>query len=232
MQSRRGLIFIWAVLILFGGFTRLEAQTFTNVATTLPGVDDPGSLIWGDLDNDGRLDVILTGDSDVDQFGYPNTPIAQAWRNTGSGFVKYFDFPGGVTFGSVALADYDNDGRLDVALAGYTSFNTNIAQVWHNTGSGFVKTFDFPVTGFGTMAWGDFDGDGLPDLVIAASTLTFWRNTGTNFVQVGSLPGFFSSVTIRWGDYDNDGRLDLLISGQVSGGLCHAGLAQHAVWLC
>lgn len=218
MQSRRGLIFIWAVLILFGGFTRLEAQTFTNVATTLPGVDDPGSLIWGDLDNDGRLDVILTGDSDVDQFGYPNTPIAQAWRNTGSGFVKYFDFPGGVTFGSVALADYDNDGRLDVALAGYTSFNTNIAQVWHNTGSGFVKTFDFPVTGFGTMAWGDFDGDGLPDLVIAASTLTFWRNTGTNFVQVGSLPGFFSSVTIRWGDYDNDGRLDLLISGQVSGG--------------
>jgi hypothetical protein len=71
----------------------------------VPGTSD-GSVAWGDYDNDGRLDFLLT-----------TLGGSQLWRNTESGFtnVTASVAPGlpPLTDSAVAWGDYDNDGRLD-----------------------------------------------------------------------------------------------------------------------
>ncbi len=191
------------------------------VPIPIPGLPGgfSGSVAWGDYDNDGRLDFLITGQ--------PNGPnFSQLWRNTGSGFsnVTASVAPGlpGVAQGSVAWGDYDNDGRLDFLLTG-----AGISQLWRNTGSGFSNVTasvapGLPVgfSGF-SAAWGDYDNDSRLDFLLtgggASNTSTLWRNTGSGFSNVTAsvAPGVPAATagSVAWGDYDNDGRLDFLLAG-------------------
>ena len=199
------------------GFSNVTA----SIAPGLPGLFD-SSVAWGDFDNDGRLDLLITGLTNV------TSPIAvsQVWRNTANGFtnVPIAGLPG-VAESSVAWRDFDGDGRLDFLICGTTNGNVSgaITQLWRNTGNGFTNV---PIPGlagtsFGSVAWGDFDNDGRPDFLVTGSNLgsQLWRNTGHGFTNV-PIPGlhdvFVSSVA--WGDYDNDGLLDFLIEGLSTNG--------------
>jgi hypothetical protein len=203
---------------------------FIKVAD-LPGVS-ASSVAWGDYDNDGRLDFLLTGSTNL---GYPG--ISQVWRNTGSGFTNV-PIPGllGVSGGSVAWGDYDNDGRLDFLLTG-----AGIAQVWRNTGSGFANVTatvapGLPEVYYSSVAWGDYDNDGRLDILLTGDSddegyvAQVWRNTGSGFANVTATvaPGLLGVYlgSVAWGDYDNDGRLDFLLTGDT--GLGYDCIAQ--VW--
>ena len=181
----------------------------------LPGVAR-SSVAWGDYDNDGRLDFVLTGDTGT---GF----ISQVWRNTGSGFSESHAGLPGVSLGSVAWGDYDNDGRLDILLTGRTNdIGGLISQVWRNTGSGFTNiNAGLPGVFFSSVAWGDYDNDGRLDILLTGNTGTrvsqVWRNTGSGFTNINAgLPGV-SLGTAAWADYDSDGRLDFLITGTTNG---------------
>jgi hypothetical protein len=184
---------------------------FTNVPIPgLPGVYG-SSVAWGDYDNDGRLDFLLTG-----------LGVSQLWRNTGGGFTNV-PIPGlpGVYLSSVAWGDYDNDGRLDFLLTGTPDFSTFVSQLWRNTGSGFTNV---PIPGLpgvltGSVAWGDYDNDGRLDFLLTGNTgdtrvSQLWQNTGSGFTNV-PVPGLprVNWPSVVWGDYDNDGRLDFLLTG-------------------
>jgi hypothetical protein len=183
-----------------------------------------GPAAWGDFDNDGRLDLALTG--------YTNTSfargVAQVWRNTGSGFTNIQAGLPGVVDGSVAWGDYDNDGRLDLLLMGAAESNGTqsvVAQVWRNTGGGFTNIqAGLPGVFIGAAEWGDYDNDGRLDILLSGKTndidqtggaiCQLWRNTGAGFSQVpGFGPPGLCGGTAAWGDYDNDGRLDILLVG-------------------
>jgi len=200
------------------GFSNVTA----SLAPGLPGVSD-GTVAWGDFDNDGRLDFLFTGLTNFSSaFG-----LSQVWRNTGSGFTNV-PIPGlpGVSAGSAAWSDFDNDGRLDFLITGTTNGLPSgaIAQLWRNTGSGFtnVPIPGLPGVNVGSLAWGDFDNDGWPDFLITGITngpsndsiSQLWRNTGSGFtnVPIPGLRGVFVS-SLGWGDFDNDGRLDFLLEG-------------------
>ena len=178
------------------------------------------SLAWGDFDNDGRLDFLITG---LVNFS-PTVGISQVWRNTGSGFTNV-PIPGlpGVAWGSGAWGDFDNDGQPDFLITGETNGFSNGAtsQLWRNTGSGFtnVPMPGLPGTTYGSLAWADYDSDGRLDFLIAGlgvedAVSQVWRNTGSGFINVPvpNLPGTFDN-TLAWGDYDSDGRLDFVIAG-------------------
>ncbi len=93
----------------------LLAADFSDISA---GIDDVqvGSVAWGDYDNDGDLDILLTGQD------ASSALISRVYRQESSGsFSDISAGLDGVWRGSVAWGDYDNDGDLDILLTGQSS---------------------------------------------------------------------------------------------------------------
>jgi sugar lactone lactonase YvrE len=203
---------------LNGGFqatTRIlrnTGGTFVDIGAGLPGVFD-SSVAWGDYDNDGDLDLALTGRNDA------GTPLARIYRNTAGTFVDIGAGLPAVFMGSVAWGDYDNDGDLDLLLAGDVANGGDlITRLYANNGGNFVDIeAGLPGLHLGTVAWGDYDNDGDLDLALTGDasppTARVYRNSSGAFADIDAgLPGRIQSC-LAWGDYDNDGDLDLAFIG-------------------
>ncbi len=160
------------------------------------------SVAWGDYDNDGDLDILLTGND-----------IASIYRNDGGGTFTYINagLPG-VNYSSVAWGDYDNDGDLDILLTG-----NGTASIYRNDGGGTFTDINAGLPGVdnGSVAWGDYNNDGDLDILLAGNGIaSIYRNDGGGtFTDIkAGLPGIYNS-SVAWGDYDNDGDLDILLTG-------------------
>jgi hypothetical protein len=180
-----------------------------------------GSGAWGDYDNDGRLDLAMTGLSTSN-----NTTRAQIWHNNANGtFSNAFTF-GGHFRGDIQWADLDNDGYLDALVTGPTSFPSGAPTTvfWRNIGgTNFVEVpTSLPASIYSTITIGDFDNDGRQDIVVYGSTSVtagrIFRNLGSFVFTTNGLPGFTNSGAgvstysqwARFADVDNDGWLDLV----------------------
>jgi hypothetical protein len=193
--------------------------TFAKIAD-LTGVFG-GAVAVGDLYNDGHLDIVLTGET-------PNkTPIAQIWRNLGNGvFSNAVSLGGGAGFGTVTVADFDNDGYQDILLTGIDrgSFTT---QLWRNLGNGAFTNVNVSLPGVASSSAGigDFDNDGNLDILLSGFSANgaylsqLWRNLGNDqFTNLNEGLPPVQSGTLPVGDFNNDGQPDFLVSGTVPSG--------------
>jgi hypothetical protein len=182
--------------------------TFTDVAPAAGVTNDrmAKGVAWGDYDNDGDLDLY------VSNFG-PN----RLYRNNGDGsftdvapLLKVTE-PAGQSF-VPWFWDYDNDGWLDLIVAGYGAAVEDIAldylgqqpeagqrpRLYRNTSRGAFEDVTGKVGLNRVMLpmganFGDIDNDGWPDFYLGTgdpqfSTLVpnvmFWNDSGQRFVDV------------------------------------------------
>ena len=189
-----------------------DAAPFTPVDTGLQGLGE-SLAAWGDYDNDGDLDLLMTGCSLISSTGGCFHNKTNLYRNDGAGvFTAVSTSLPGVMNGSIAWGDYDADGDLDIFLSGCEAYYIygcywSTASIYRNEGGGSFTDISAGLpTRFAESTWGDYDNDGDLDLLLGSSV---YRNDGGTFVSVWTGPEKVGA----WGDYDNDGDLDLALSG-------------------
>ena len=221
--------------------------TFKEVAGASGG-GWSSSAAWLDADGDGRLDLAvaryLKWDFEPDiwcgarQPGYRSychpdqfEPVTHLlYRNKGDGNFEDVSHASG--FGrapgkglGIAIADYDRDGRVDIAVA-----NDSVAQqLFRNLGGGRFEEVGFDAgiaydddgrafSGMG-IDFGDYDNDGWPDLVLnalAGQRFALFRNQRGRFEYesgksgVGAITRNRSGWGLKFADVNLDGRLDIV----------------------
>ena len=130
-------------------------------------------------------------------------------------FLPQQTFAAGSYPTSVAVGDFNGDGKPDLAVS---SFNSNNSSVLLGNGDGTFQTQQTFATGDApsSVAVGDFDGDGKADLAVTFSgshsvSVLLGNGDGTFRAQqtfaTGSVP---SSAAV--GDFNGDGWSDLVVA--------------------
>ncbi|MBS1859151.1 MAG: VCBS repeat-containing protein [Acidobacteria bacterium] len=194
--------------------------TFTDVSIE-SGLDtcvNGFSIVAGDYDNDGFVDLFVT------RLGfYPGD--GTLYHNNGDGTFTDVTEKAGLQVWEPVFSghwvDYDCDGKLDLFLAanvGGLFDRQSPHRLFHNNGDGTFTdvsakcglTTHSPAIG---SAWGDYNNDGYPDLFLSGlGRPQLFRNNGDGtFTEVSRQAGFADSLigsTCFWCDYDNDGWMD------------------------
>jgi len=217
-----------------GDGTFTEQHGFANVSAA-HGL----GVAIGDIDNDGDADIYVANDQGFNHL----------FQNRGDGTFEEIGLLAGVSCSDTgkeeagmgaALADYDNDGRLDATVS---NFQNETNTLYHNEGDNFFIDATIPA-GIAEhthryLGWGigflDYDNDGYKDIFVAnghtmdniaevdRSTTApqqnlLFRNLGNGrFADVTGQMG--TGLALRkisrataFGDYDNDGDIDILVT--------------------
>ncbi len=221
--------------------------TFTKINHSFPKLQ-AASAVWLDYDNDGNLDLFLSG---IDDSGI----FTGLFRNNGAEkdytFEEVFEgsfeqvYNGGGNKGNrYAIAgDYNNDGWTDLYVQGKNESGVHAILYKNENGFGFTKacpvngTHSFSLLYANTAAFGDYNNDGFLDLLAAGySTIQGHSNTGMYYKNNGN--GTFSEAVlfeggvqgeVAWSDFNNDGLLDFIITGYsfLSNGFWQADLFEN-----
>ncbi|MGD0113560.1 MAG: FG-GAP-like repeat-containing protein, partial [Armatimonadota bacterium] len=209
--------------------------TFTDVTVAMGLHIDSASWedvqgLWGDFNNDGRLDLLVIGGSAHLPFLYRNdgdhfTDIGGAAAGFSS---KWYVGSGG------AWGDYDGDNWLDLYIA--DNYYGAPSYLYHNNRDGtFTEVTSAagmdlaPTTYAQSCAWVDYNNDGLLDLIVSENQDAqgsqqiprLYRNDGDGtFTDMALAAGLGASSleSVAVGDYDNNGFFDIYFGGNQNRG--------------
>lgn len=184
------------------GFTEVTGLSIT--ALYKPRVD------WGDYNNDGYLDILITGSTN----SWNGSQSAKIYKNNGNQtFTVQTSYIGGVYNGDSQWFDFDNDGDLDILIAGQISSSNNRTRIYENTGTGFTYLSTSGLTDLEstTVNIYDFDKDGYKDILISQWNKLFKNNGDKTFSMLhDSIPHLYWGDYFYCGDWDNDGDIDII----------------------
>ena len=192
-----------------------------------PTQADPFSAMVGDMDGDGKPDLIV-----------PNaiSSTVSVFRNTSSSgtisFATRVDFAAGNNPLRSAIRDLDGDGKPELAVCNRFS---NSISVYKNisipgafTSTSFAAPVNF-ITGSEpySVAVADLDGDGKPEMVAVnnlSNSVSVYKNTSTTgIIDASSFAPKVDFITgnrpngIAIGDLDGDSKVDIVVTNNFAG---------------
>ncbi|MFZ0319217.1 MAG: FG-GAP-like repeat-containing protein [Candidatus Sulfotelmatobacter sp.] len=194
-----------AVTVLLGN----GDGTFQNALTTYAPFDVT-ALGVGDFNRDGKLDLVTAG-----TFGGDSS--VNVWIGNGDGTFDYgANYPGGEVPEAIAVADFNRDGKLDLAIN--DSEGVGISVMLGNGDGTFQTAVEYPIPFNNWVTAADLSGDGKLDLAVING---FAPNTGVT-VFPGNGDGTFGSGTfysagsdanfVAIGDFNGDGKKDMAVT--------------------
>jgi hypothetical protein len=195
--------------------------TFVHPPTYPTQVFGRGTIVSGDFNRDGVLDVIVTGIKGLRFF---------SGKGDGS-FAAPILLPIGDgdddTVEELIRDDFDHDGNLDLAAVRHANLNASLdkaVSLYYGNGDGtFTPGATLPAAGeVVSLVSGDFDHDGNVDLAVASSPgalSLFFGLDERRFDGAVALPvGPIDRIDLEFmrnlaaGDFDNDHLLDLAVA--------------------
>jgi hypothetical protein len=171
--------------------------------------DYPQSVAIGDLNLDGKADLVVASDLGTVSWMF------------GNGNASFYPPNSAATIGQMptfaAIADVNGDSWPDLVVTTASSFGGGLS-VFFGHGTQFDSPWGYSTGGNYPVrvAIGDLNGDGKPDLAVAN------YSSGTVAVLLGTGNGYFGEATtyqtagassVAIGDLNGDGTLDLALAG-------------------
>jgi hypothetical protein len=181
----------------------------------------PSSVAVGDFNGDGKPDLAVANYICNNCVNPPTGSVSILLGNGDSTFQPQVSYAAGNSPLSVAVGDFNGDGKPDLAVAGY-----NGVSILLGNGDGtFQPQVSYMAgTSLVSVAVGDFNGDGKLDL--AAVNPGSYPNGGSVSILLGNGDGTFrapvtyalagSALFVTVGDFNGDGKADLAV---VNGGI-------------
>jgi hypothetical protein len=160
------------------------------------------SISPGDFNHDGRIDLVTAEEAGN---------VIRIFRQDADSLrqVEALSVPSPY---EARFVDLEGDGDLDIVACSYQHYLYKIEQTpggWNLVSLGFGNDCR-------TVNAADLDGDGDGDIVAATFTgsqLSWWENTGSNFLQHPLAGIMWATMDIQIADLDMDGRLDIVADG-------------------
>ena len=218
---------------------------FTDV-TAAAGLAAPAyptqTAAWGDVDNDGDLDLFVGNESEKEIRSHDSVGDfpSQLFQNNGDGTFTDIAATAGVQNNrfckGVTMGDYDNDKDLDIFVS-----NVGKNRLYRNNADGSFTDVapDLGIAGSGGFDFApwffDFNNDGWLDLFVGAYKAqlkhfmrdargaphgaripNLYRNNGdgtfTDIAREAGLDHPYLPMGANFGDFDNDGWLDIYLA--------------------
>ena len=211
-------------VVTFEGNNVIDANTFLSPDTKAVGTG-PRLIKLGDVDNDGLLDIISITESGSQVSVHRNISSDPGSIELGSQLL----FPAHEQLLDAILADFDADGKLDIAACNLAP-NTNthsVLTILRNTSSGpgnisFAAAVDYEfglADGLNALEAADLDGDGKLDIAVINTSedeVSVLRNQSTAPGIIDFAPKLdFSTGGSPYGldvaDIDGDNVSDLVV---------------------
>jgi len=184
---------------------------FTWNFTNLTGMGYPSQMALGDVNGDGKDDIVAVERSG----GNYNYMLG---TSTGSNFTWNYTSLTGMGYPlKVALGDVNGDGKDDIVAVERSGGNYSY-MLGTSTGSNFTWNYT-NLTGMGLpvkMELGDTNGDGKDDIVAVeeegGNKYRYMRGswTGSSFAWSTTLTGMGQAQEMALGDATGDGKADIL----------------------
>ena len=179
--------------------------------------NEPTSAVIGDFNRDGVLDLAVISSP------LPSTISVLLGKGNGTFQAAVSYIPTGNAIKSLAMADFNGDGKIDLAVTSQVlNEQTGVYTVLGN-GDGTFQTAPVYKTGTGpqTAAIGDLNGDGIPDVAVASngsSTVSVLLGKGNGTFQPAvNYPAGSGATGVAIADFNGDGKRDLAVANVGAG---------------
>jgi hypothetical protein len=189
-----------------------SSKLFDGTPNYVTGGTRPQAMAVSDVNGDGLVDVVVANNNG-------RGSIAVLLGNGTGGFAAPVTFSTGIYYPrSLAVADFNADGKCDVAVA--NSGDSTVAVLLGNGAGGFTSVATFACGGVAptqqALAVADFNGDGKMDVVVAngsSNTISVLFGDGSGRLgSVAQVPtGGSYAYSVAVGNFNGDSRSDIAV---------------------
>ncbi len=200
---------IITILLISISSLQVVAQTFQKKLSWRDNSFSTASAQWADLDNDGLLDVVVSGKNKSQDWQIKPFKNASTLEFTPAPVTTY-----NATILDYAFTDINRDNFTDlVMIAKKQNGNPVIISLINKKNFGFALD-EKPSPEATNIHFADLDNDGLPDVILTGSqSLKILKTTADGFIQKYDSSGLIiSGLSTR--DFNKDGKMDIVLSGK------------------